>query len=105
MAWGSVTPSFIIDKILNPLKRDANERTFSSGNLGSVSRNKMVHCLSRRQFGYGGEDAKGITREENDVFGVAAHAGEFRVGDKVNWVSTTCVLRLGGVGVVNDTRV
>ncbi len=50
--------------------RDA---TLGSSDLGGVSGQEMVHGLSRAESGDRWKDTKGITREEDDVFGVPGH--------------------------------
>ena len=65
----------------------------------------MVHCLRRVQFADRWQDTKGITREHDDVGGVPAHAGEFGIGDKLDWVGTSSVFRLFGTGIVDFARV
>ena len=55
----------------------------------------MVHGLLLGEAGDGGQHAKGVTAQQDEVLGVGAHAGDPGVVDELDGVRRTCVLRHG----------
>jgi hypothetical protein len=51
------------------------DATFGARHLGRVSRQELVHGLAGTQLDHGGQNAKGITREKDDIIGVTSHLG------------------------------
>jgi len=77
---------------------------FRTGHLGGVARDEVVHDLVAVELGDGGEDTAGITGQEDDVAGVAIRdTRDLGVGDKVDGVGATGVLREGRVVVIDET--
>ena len=60
----------------------------------------MVHGLFLGQFGNGRQHPEGICCQENDVFGMAGHAGQLGVGDIVQGISHPGVFRNAAVGEI-----
>merc|ERR1712216_835412 len=75
----------------------------SASNLGSVSRDEVVHGLVGAQLGNRRENAKGIASEENDVPWVPSNAWDFGIAHVLNWVAQTRVLSELGVVEINGT--
>ena len=82
-----------------------SDTLLSSGNLSSVTRDEVVHGLSRGQLGDWGEDTESIASQHDNVFGVVANAGDECVGDVLDGVSAASVLGQGLVIVVDETGV
>lgn len=79
-----------------------SDTDFRACNLRGVAGDKVVHGLRIGEFGNGREDTVGIAGEENDVGGMFASRGEFRVGDVLKRVACTGVFSDGNVIVVDD---
>ena len=66
---------------------------FSASHFRSISADEVVHDLIVVQFGDRGKDTTGITGEKDDVSGmVVGDAGNFRVGNEIDWVGATSIL-------------
>ena len=65
----------------------------------------MVHGLAGGELGHGGQDTVGVARQEDGVGRVASLGAGLVVGDVVDRVGNTAVLRLVLVEVVGDLRV
>ena len=76
------------------------DTTLSTGDLGGVTAEEVVHGLLSGELGDGGEDTVGIAGEEDDGLGVTSHAVLLVVGDVVDGVGHTTVLGLGDIVVV-----
>ncbi len=65
----------------------------------------MVAGLLRRELADGREDTECITREHDDVAGLAVDgAGYMRIRDKLDRVRATCVLRDADIVIVRSSR-
>jgi len=64
----------------------------------------MEHALLLREQGDGREDTKGVTSEEDDIVGVSAHRRQLGVGDVLERVSSTRVLRQRSVEEIHNAR-
>ena len=58
-----------------------NDSTFSTRDLGSVSRKEVIHRLSAAKLGHRWENTECITRQENDIFWVSGNLWFVVVGD------------------------
>lgn len=76
---------------------------FSSGNLGSVSVEEVLHGLFGGELADRREDSESIGGEEDDVFGMSANTGNARAIDEFDWVRAAgvfgdrFVIVIGGV--------
>lgn len=66
-----------------------NDAIFGTGDLGSVARDEVVHGLLGSQLGDGRQDTKCIAGQQDNVLGVAAHAGNLSVGNVVCNISSS----------------
>ena len=74
---------------------------FGAGDAGGVTTDEVVHGLLGGEAADGGQDAEGITGEEDDVARVAADAGDLGVGDVLDGVSGAGVFGDGGAVVID----
>jgi len=74
---------------------------FGTSNLGSVSRDEMVHGLLRVELRHGWQDTVSITSEEDDVLGVTTDGWNLDVSDMLERVTHTCVRCQADVVVVD----
>ena len=60
--------------------------------LGGVSGDEVVHGLLGGQAGHGGQHTEGVAAQQDEVLGVAAHAGHLGIVDVVDGVAGAGVL-------------
>jgi len=84
---------------------------FSSRGLGGVASQEVVASLLRSEFGYRGEDTKGIASQHDNVAGLSLDlARNLCVGNKFDWVCAAgifsdadiVVVGCAGYGIVYD---
>lgn len=75
----------------------------SASNLGGVSADKVVHGLSSRQLANRREDTKGIAGQKDNVLRVPGNTRDTGVGDVLDGIGTTRVLRHRAIGVIHST--
>lgn len=63
----------------------------------------MVHSLLRVQLGYGWQNTKCVSGQENNVFRVSTYSRKLDVADMFKRVTYTCVLGQARVVVVDRT--
>jgi len=76
---------------------------FSSGDLGGVARDEMVHGLLWVQLGYGWQYTICVAGEEDNVLGVTTDGWNLYISDMLERVTNTSVGRQADVVVVDDT--
>jgi len=76
---------------------------FSSGNLGGVSRNEMVHGLLSIEFRDWRHNSEGIAGEENNVLWMASDSWQLAIADMLERIANTSVSSLANVIVVDHT--
>ncbi len=73
--------------------------------LGRVAGDEVIHGLLLGEARDGGQHAKRVAAEQDEVLGVGAHAGYARVGDVVDRVRRARVLRHSAAGHSHTSRV
>lgn len=76
------------------------DAALGTGDLGGVAGKEVVHGLVAGELGDRGENAEGISGQEDDILGVAAHLVLVVVLNVLDGVADTTVLGLAGVKVV-----
>ena len=66
--------------------------TGTCAHLGGVAGDEVVHGLLGGQAGHGGQHTEGVAAQQDEVLGVAAHAGNLGVVDVVDGVAGPGVL-------------
>jgi hypothetical protein len=89
----------IVDKVKK--RKDVYEVS----DVRRVSGQEVVACLLGRQFADGREHTECVTREHDDVAGLAVDgAGYVRIRDKLNRIRAACVFRDADIVIVGSPR-
>ena len=73
-------------------KDGTRKETREGAHQRGVATDEVVHGLGQAQLAHGGENAKGVAGQENDVLRMRPHAGYLRVGDVLYLIGSPGVL-------------
>lgn len=74
--------------------RRHNDTAFCARNLGHIAGEELEHRLATGELAHRRGDTESITREKDAVVGVVDNLRRVVIGDVVNWIAHTNILRL-----------